>query len=199
MRLCRICDKHVDALVCDACHTVQSAAGVDRFAAMGFPRKFSLDAGELETRHRDLSRKLHPDRFAKADPKDRVASLQAATALNDAYRTLRSPVARAAYLLELEGMSPGDNDPVEPEFLMEIMELRETLSDAKEAGDTAQVTALEAAMRQRFDGAMARLADRFTRHELTHDRQHLAEARRELVAIRYFQRFLDEAEGIEAI
>ena len=75
----------------------------DYFAFLGLPRKLNLDAADLEQRFRALSRQFHPDYFYNATPAERRASLERSSYLNDAYRTLRQPVARIEYLLELEG------------------------------------------------------------------------------------------------
>src|SRR5205809_155753 len=126
---------------------------IDHFTRLGLPRRFGIDTAALEQNYRERSRQVHPDRFAKAPPRERMESLQAATALNDAYRLLRRPVGRAEYLLELEGVKLGDNDPVDPEFLMEVMELREALLEAKHAGPDGapRVAAMAADMRARYD------------------------------------------------
>jgi molecular chaperone HscB len=163
-------------------------AGQDRFAQLGVERRFDLDAGVIEERYRELSRKLHPDRFAKADAKARVLSLQAATALNDAYRMLRDPVKRAEYLLSLEGIEIGENEAVDPELLGEVLELRETLADARSAGDSAGAAVLAGGVRARRDEAMAGVGRLFA------EGGSLEEIKRRLVSIRYFQRFLDEEE-----
>jgi molecular chaperone HscB len=162
-----------------------------KFAILGVPEKYDLDAEELERRYRELSRAVHPDRFATAPPAERLRSLSQATALNDAYKTLRSPVARAVHLLELRGSKIGDKEPIGQDFLMEILELREELAAARAGGDEARVRAMEEGMRARHRGAMARIADLFAGSGSLDDVKH------ELIALRYFQRFLDEVEGNE--
>ena len=74
---------------------------------------------------------MHPDRFAQAGDAERRASMQMTTRVNEAYRTLKSPVRRAQYLLELNGVDVGfeTNTAMPREFLMEQMELRERLED----------------------------------------------------------------------
>src|SRR2546423_4746762 len=96
-----------DAL-CPACGKVQPPPppqGVlDKFAVVGLPRAYELDERALEETFRALSRKLHPDRFVRATPRERRFSLEQTTLLNDAYRTLRDPVRRAEQLLALRGV-----------------------------------------------------------------------------------------------
>ena len=83
-------------------------------------------------RDRELSRKWHPDRFAKADPRARRASLQRSVQLNEAWRVLKDPFKRAEYLLSLSGISLGKEVP--PALLMETLELREELAEAERQG-----------------------------------------------------------------
>ena len=78
---------------------------------------------------------MHPDRFAHAGEADRRASLHMTTRVNEAYRTLRSPVQRGKYLLELQGVDVAfeTNTAMPTDFLMQQMELRERLEGAKDA------------------------------------------------------------------
>jgi len=89
---------------CSACGKVQPAAPVDYFMFFGFPRKLDLDTAALEKEFYALSRRLHPDLFAQADPTERAWSLEQSSMLNDAYRTLKDPIKRTEYLLRLEGV-----------------------------------------------------------------------------------------------
>ncbi len=148
-----------------------------KFAVLGVPERYDLSPEELEARYRALSLKLHPDRAARAE---RGRALAAATALNDAYRALRSPVGRAEHLLELRGLRIGDNEAVDPGFLAEMLELRERA----EAGDES-VRAEVAARRER---ALARLPELFAAGRLD-------EAKAELIALRYYDRLLESQES----
>jgi molecular chaperone HscB len=78
---------------------------------------------------------VHPDRFANSGDAERRASMQMTTQVNEAYRTLKSPVQRAKYLLELNGVDVGfeTNTAMPPEFLMQQMELRDRLEQARDA------------------------------------------------------------------
>jgi molecular chaperone HscB len=89
---------------CDACGTVQPAAPVDYFTFFGLPRKLNLDVSILEKDFYELSRKLHPDLNARADSQEQEWSLEQSSLLNDAYRTLKDPIQRTRYLLQLEGV-----------------------------------------------------------------------------------------------
>jgi molecular chaperone HscB len=163
-------------------------AAASKFAILGVPERFDLTSDELERRFRELSLKLHPDRFARAPAAERVKAMSRSTALNDAYRTLRSPVGRAEHLLELAGKPLGAGETVEQAFLLEILELREALAEARAAGDQARVDAMGADMAARRGAALDRLPELFAAGRLD-------EAKAELIALRYFQRFLDEQAG----
>jgi molecular chaperone HscB len=104
------------------------------FALFGLPEAFSLDQQMLEKAYRDIQSQVHPDRFAHAGDAERRASLQWTTRVNEAYRTLKSPVQRARHLLELHGVDVAfeTNTAMPPDFLMQQMELRETLEEAKD-------------------------------------------------------------------
>jgi molecular chaperone HscB len=158
----------------------------DHFARLELPRRHDLSADEIEAKYRELSRKWHPDRFARAAAKERVASLQAATALNDAYRVVKDPVKRAEHLLALEsGLAIAENEAVSPELLEEVLELREALA---EVGGGPGADELVARARARRDEAVASVARGFASGAAPADIKEL------LVTIRYFQRFLDEHE-----
>ncbi|MFO0630380.1 MAG: hypothetical protein U0325_32800 [Polyangiales bacterium] len=75
----------------------------DPFAELGVPRRFALPMKEVAQRHRDLSRALHPDRHTGASPAERRVTLERAVAVNEAWRVIRDPLARALALLDLHG------------------------------------------------------------------------------------------------
>ena len=105
------------------------------FDLFGLPAKFSVEADRLEQSYRDIQAKVHPDRFVHAGDAERRASLQWTTRVNEAYRTLKDPVQRAKHLLELHGVDVAfeTNTAMPQDFLMQQMELREALEDAKDA------------------------------------------------------------------
>jgi molecular chaperone HscB len=89
---------------CESCGKVQPPAPVDYFTFFGLPRKLNLDVAALEKDFYEFSRKLHPDINARADSQEREWSLQQSSMLNDAHRTLKDPIKRTQYLLQLEGV-----------------------------------------------------------------------------------------------
>jgi molecular chaperone HscB len=139
----------------------------DYFQIFALPRHLHLDTAALEETFYAQSRRLHPDRFASKPAAEQEAALAAASDLNDAYRTLKDPVARTQYLLTQEGVELEEQSKaateaarasgtqkkqlIPPELLEEVFELNMQLAEmkaAKEFGDAADaetVRALEAA------------------------------------------------------
>jgi len=89
---------------CSACGKVQPPVPVDYFTFFGLPRKLNIEVPVLEKEFYQLSRKLHPDLFSRADKREQEWSLEQSSQLNDAYRTLKDPIKRTEYLLRLEGV-----------------------------------------------------------------------------------------------
>ena len=114
----------------------------NHFDLFGLPPSFSIEGEGLERSYREIQSKVHPDRFAHAGDAERRASLQWTTRVNEAYRTLKSPVLRAKYLLGLQGVDVDfeTNTAMPREFLMQQMELRERLEDAKQGSDLASLS-----------------------------------------------------------
>lgn len=117
----------------------------DFFTLLGVPKRFAVDLAELDARFRELQREVHPDRFAAADDAARRASMMLATQINEGYQTLRSPLKRATYLLELAGVDVGaeSNTAMSPEFLMDQMVWREQVGDARAEKDLTTLKTLE--------------------------------------------------------
>jgi molecular chaperone HscB len=107
----------------------------NHFELFGLSPAFGLETEALERSYRQIQAQVHPDRFAHAGDAERRASLQWTTRVNEAYRTLKDPVQRAKHLLELQGVDVAfeTNTAMPPDFLMQQMELREALEEAKDA------------------------------------------------------------------
>ena len=117
----------------------------DFFTLLGVQQRFELDQADLDAHFRELQRRVHPDRFAAADDAARRASMMLATQINEAYQTLRSPLKRATYLLQLAGIDvgAGSNTAMSPEFLMNQMVWREQVAEARADGDLAALEEIE--------------------------------------------------------
>jgi molecular chaperone HscB len=109
----------------------------DHFALFGVKPAFRLDLSDLDSRYRDIQAQVHPDRFAHAGEAERRLSMQWATHANEAYQTLKRPLERAKYLLHLAGhdIQAESNTAMPADFLMEQMEWREAVMDARNGGD----------------------------------------------------------------
>src|SRR5271165_1213370 len=117
---------------------------MDPFATLGIARSYDVDVRALEKTHRELSRVLHPDRYLATTAGEKREAITRAVEVNEAWRIVRDPLRRAEALLALSGMAMGeDREPnPDPEFLMEMLEQREALSDARCARDRKAVSAL---------------------------------------------------------
>jgi molecular chaperone HscB len=176
----------------------------DHFRVFGLPRKFDLDMADLERRYKEMTKVLHPDRFARADGRARRASLERSVQLNLAWSTLSEPVPRAEYLLSLQGIEVGESasskksgevdnratQPVDTALLIEVMDLREALAEARSRGDRAKVASLVADVQAHHDKEMAEVAAGFAAAK-----PDLAAIAARMVAARYYRRFLEEAEA----
>ncbi len=129
-------------LFCAGCGKVQPAsADADYFEVFGLARKLAIDTAALERSFYRYSRKLHPDVYARATEQEQEWSLKNASLLNDAYRTLKDPIARTEYLLRLEGVEieeegkqQGDRKTpsrVPDDLLEEVFELNMQLEDMR--------------------------------------------------------------------
>src|SRR5690349_3223563 len=109
------------------------ASTSSHFELFGLPPAFALDVEQLDAVYRDIQARVHPDRFAHAGDAERRASMQMTTRVNEAYRALRDPLRRAIHLLELNGVDVAfETDTAMPkDFLVQQMELRERLEEAK--------------------------------------------------------------------
>jgi molecular chaperone HscB len=154
-------------LFCPHCSKIQPPPGGDYFSVFGLEQNLNLDVVALEHEFHRLSRKVHPDRFARGNENEREWSLADTALLNDAYRTLKDPLRRTEYLLKLEGAEIGEEhsgrdkkDPsrVPADLLEEVFDLNMQLEEmrmARKMGETDPdlQTSLEQA-KQKFDGLL---------------------------------------------
>ncbi|MBV9074133.1 MAG: Fe-S protein assembly co-chaperone HscB [Acidobacteria bacterium] len=174
---CWSCLKEIDkaAHFCAHCTKLQPPADSDYFSFFGLQRRLNIDLKSLEQEFYRLSRKLHPDVYARATEHEQQWSTQKSSLLNDAYRTLRDPIARTEYLLELEGVKLEEQSRsatdearaqgkekqqvVPPDLLEEVFELNMQLEEmrmSKKLGERDEQVAkdLEAA-KVRFEQTLA--------------------------------------------
>jgi molecular chaperone HscB len=116
------------------------------YEAFGIEPSLSVDAEDLKKRFYERSRKWHPDRFSRASAAEQEKALEMTAVLNDAFRTLRDPVARAEYFLKENGFELSKEAP--PELLEEVFELNMALEELREGDESARPQLVEA--RERF-------------------------------------------------
>jgi molecular chaperone HscB len=122
----------------------------NHFDLFQLPPKFALDMGALDAAYRDVQGRVHPDRFVNATDAEKRVAMQWATRANEAYQTLRNPQKRAQYLCELSGvdLQTESNTAMPMDFLMQQMEWREALGDARAARDADALDALDAQVKR---------------------------------------------------
>lgn len=130
------------------------------FVLFGLPEQFEIDANALDHAYRTVQAQVHPDRFAAAGEAQKRIAMQWATRTNEAYQTLRDPLRRAKYLLHLRGIDVGaeNNTAMEPAFLMQQMEWRESIEDAVSAKNVDALDALAGELRDDERVRFTRLA-----------------------------------------
>ncbi|WP_199541459.1 Fe-S protein assembly co-chaperone HscB [Paraburkholderia kururiensis] len=130
------------------------------FALFGLPEQFAIETNALDEAYRAVQSQVHPDRFAAAGDAQKRIAMQWATRANEAYQTLRNPLRRATYLLHLRGIDVGaeNNTAMEPAFLMQQMEWRESIEDAAAAKNVGALDALLAELRDEERARLDKLA-----------------------------------------
>lgn len=162
---------------------------MDPFATLGIEPKYALDLAAVEKIHRELSRALHPDRYASAAPSERRAALAKAADVNEAWRIVRDPVRRAEALLAARGVPVGeDKEPkAAPALLMEMMEAREALAEARASGDAARMGAVAREMLGRQESVCRELG------RALDERGEVSVALAKLGELRFCRRLAEEA------
>jgi molecular chaperone HscB len=173
----------------------------DPFATLGLGRAFDVDLAAIEKVHRELSRALHPDRYVGASASERRAALAKAIEVNEAFRVVRDPIRRADALLALVapgGAVSGEESATkaDPEFLMEMLEQREALSDARQARDLEAVRRMASLIEERARGVERELSLGFAQR-LPVVQERATSLASKVGELRYYRRFLDEVSAIE--
>ena len=167
----------------------------NHFELFGLELEFELDLSSLSERYRDLQRAVHPDKFANASDQDRRLSVQQATQVNEAYQTLKSPLLRARYLLELQGVDLDDTDTsMDPMFLMEQIELRESLAGiAGQSDPFAALMTLRDTIDAKEKAFISSLGEAFASGE----KEALQGARNTVRKMQFMEKLLSEVEELE--
>lgn len=170
----------------------------DYFSLFGLTQGYDVDRDKLEERFRTLQNTMHPDRFAGASDQEKRIAMQKAAHINEAYRVLKDPIARARYMLEHGGYNFQDQQAThqDPEFLMEQMKLRETLGEVREQKDPVAVLA---AVIERIDGSFKHLDNELSEVLGASGSTASDKAVEIIQRMQFFRRLAEEASELEAL
>jgi molecular chaperone HscB len=158
--------------------------------------QLNLDLDDLQRRFYDLSRLLHPDRFMRKPEIERQYSLDAASVLNDAYRTLRDPVKRALYVLKKHGYEIGEqkSKDVPPELLEEVFELNMALEELRAGDDSArpQLETAEQNFTSMLQASGVELEKQFAAYDAAPNEEKLLQIRAVLNRRKYIQNLVNQ-------
>ncbi|MGA3187286.1 MAG: Fe-S protein assembly co-chaperone HscB [Bryobacteraceae bacterium] len=166
------------------------------YEAFGMEPALSLDADELKKRFYERSRQWHPDKFSRASTAEQDKALEMTAVLNDAFRTLRDPIARTEYFLKENGIELSKEAP--PELLEEVFELNMALEELRDGDDSARPQLIAArdrfvAMRGEIDEALQSAS---VRYDASKDAVVLDEIRASLNRRRYIRNLIREVENV---
>jgi molecular chaperone HscB len=166
----------------------------NHFELLGLPPRYRVDDAAMERAYRDLQSNVHPDRFAAAADADKRLALQASARVNEAYRTLRDPVARAEYLLGLRGsnVTAETDRHLSVAFLTRQLERREDAEEASEARDGVRLAALAADVRDDAAGIASEV-------ERALDANDDERARARVRELRFLAKLAEDLESLAAV
>lgn len=157
------------------------------FDLFGVERRFAQDRAALDARWRALQAEVHPDRFASEGAAAQRIAVQWAVRVNEAYQRLKDPLKRAAYLCELagHGVDAENNTAMPAAFLMQQMEWREALDDARSESAVEALAEQVAARRTEALALVQRLLD---------DEHDAAAAAQQVRALMFIERFAEDVD-----
>ncbi len=126
---------------------------MDYFTLFGLPAQYPIDLQALTIRFQDLQRQYHPDKFASGTQAEQLAAVSQSATINQAWQTLRHPLARAEYLLSLHGFDLASEQHTvrDTAFLMEQLELREELDEIEKSQDEERLAAFIKRVKGMYD------------------------------------------------
>lgn len=167
----------------------------NHFELFGLPARFDVDLTALDAAYREVQGRVHPDRFVNATDAEKRVAMQWATRANEAYQTLKNPQKRAQYLIELNGvdLQTESNTAMPMAFLMQQMEWREALGDARASKDASALDELDAQVRAERKAMLAQVG-------LQIDAGEYGKAAEGVRALMFLDKFGDEVQyAFEAI
>jgi molecular chaperone HscB len=161
----------------------------NHFELFKLPARFDIDLAALDAAYRDVQGRVHPDRFVNAGDTEKRVAMQWATRANEAYQTLKNPLLRARYLVELNGidLQTESNTAMPMDFLMQQMEWREALGEARAARDGEALDELDAQLRHERKQRLGQIA-----REL--DAGNYGQAAQDVRALMFLDKFGDEVQ-----
>jgi molecular chaperone HscB len=168
----------------------------NHFELFGIAPRFGIDIDALNRAYRGIQSEVHPDRFAHLSGAEQRAAMQWATHVNGAYQTLKSPQARAKYLLALNGevIDEHAGAGLPTAFLMEQMEWHEKVEAAREQGKPEELSVLERECEAGLQRCYAELESALD------DARDLAAARLALFRLMFLDKLREEiGDALEAI
>lgn len=175
---------------------MQAALDKNYFEIFGLPETFDIDTAAMKDRYHDLQQQLHPDRYASATDQEKRLSVQMTALVNEAFQTLKNPLRRGRYLLQLRGIDTNEeiDTAMDPAFLMEQMELREALDTACDSDrPLPELTSLGRKVVQAIEVRINHLRDRLSRE----DAKSSEEARNTVRELQFLEKLAQEIEQRE--
>jgi len=164
----------------------------NHFSLFGLPVSYDVDKTSLTRKYRELQKAVHPDKFSNSTEQERLLAIHKASQVNDGYEVLKSPLRRAQYLLELNDIVANDNATIsDPYFLMQQMEIRESLESATK--NTDPLSALDEVLDQidaMFNKLLSEIKSKFSESEP--DYVAISEV---VLKLQFFNRLKSEAES----
>lgn len=163
------------------------------FEIFGLPIDFQIDTSLLTERYRELQKVVHPDRFVNASDRDRRLAVQQSAHINEALNTLKSPLKRARYLLQLNGVEFDDEKEttVDPEFLMEQIELREAVANVQQQDDPFS------SLNQLMQSISEKKTDMIGQLQNLISQQAYEAAKIQVQKLQFMEKLMHECEGLE--
>jgi molecular chaperone HscB len=189
---CTACQQTLDTpLFCNSCRRLYPADGLNYFELLGLSPTYDIEPEQVREKYFEVVREIHPDRLAADGAHTQHLSMRVSAQLNQAFHVLLDPVQRAEYLLEMSGgKAAADDKQVPQQVLMDTLELREEIEEAKAAGDQAALHRMREQTQQRFDETLQGVSQLC--RQLPGDDALRQRLRNELNAIRYFRKLLEQ-------
>jgi molecular chaperone HscB len=147
----------------------------NHFDLFHLPQRFTIDTIALDKAYREVQNRVHPDKFVNATNAEKRVAMQWATRANEAYQTLKNPFKRAAYLCELNGidLQIESNTAMPGDFLMQQMEWREALEDAKSMKDIGALEKLDKELQHARKAEVKQIGDLLDASDFANAAQHV--------------------------